>query len=154
VSGIGLRTSVLGDLYGIANKTKGRLPRHVRQKISQWGFYTQKQYLEYKGKEVGIEIVEVSEAYTSKTCPRCGALNRPNNRNYSCSNCGLRCHRDIVGASNILCMYIYRALVPDDLFSYPTPKYLRIPFIKKRKSSSSPKSEGKAYTFRGPHGCL
>ena len=54
-------------------------------------------------------------------------LNRPKNRNYSCVYCGLFCHRDIVGAYNILTAYHYGALVPDDLFPYPKPKYLRIP---------------------------
>jgi len=130
-------TLVIGDLSGIAQNTKGRLGRIARQKISQWSFYTQKQYLIYKAKKVGIEVVEVSEAYTSKTCPRCGTINRPKNRNYSCGNCGLSCHRDIVGAYNILTMYQYGALVPDDLFPYPRAKYLRISFQAKGKSSSS-----------------
>ncbi len=134
----GISTIVIGDLSGIAQCTKGRLSRRIRQKISQWSFYKQKEYLLYKAKEVGIDVIEVSEAYTSKTCPRCGSINSPNNRNYSCSNCALTCHRDVVGAYNILSMYRYGALVPDDLFSYPTPKYLRIPFQAKRRSSSSP----------------
>jgi len=134
----GIKTLIIGDLYGIADSTKDRLPRQVRQKISQWGFYTQKQYLIYKGKEVGIDVVEVDEAYTSKTCPRCGYRNRPKNRNYSCGQCGLTCHRDIVGACNILCRYIHDVLTPDERFSAPKPKYLRIPFVSKRRSSSSP----------------
>jgi len=142
-----ITTLVIGDLSGIAQNTKGRLARIARQKISQWSFYTQKQYLIYKAKEVGIEVVQVSEAYTSKTCPRCGTINRPKNRNYSCSNCELKCHRDVVGAYNILTVYQYGSLVPDDLFPYPKPKYLRIPFVSLRlygvvdprgKSSSSP----------------
>lgn len=71
-------TIVIGDLSGIAQNTKGRLARSVRQKISQWSFYKQKEYLQYKAQRVGIEVVEISEAYTSKTCPRCGTLNKPN----------------------------------------------------------------------------
>jgi len=133
-----ITTLVIGDLSGIAKNTKGRLSHVARQKISQWSFYAQKQYLKYKAKEVGIEVVLVSEAYTSRTCPRCGTINRPKHRNYSCSNCKLQCHRDIVGAYNILTMYRYDALVPDDLFPYPKPKYLRILFTAKSKSSSSP----------------
>jgi len=133
-----ITTLVIGDLSGIAKNTKGRLARLARQKISQWSFYTQKQYLIYKAKEVGIEVVLVSEAYTSKTCPRCGIINRPKNRNYFCGSCGLSCHRDVVGAYNILTVYQYGALVPDDLFPYPNPKYLHIPFQAKGRSSSSP----------------
>ncbi|MBC8231437.1 IS200/IS605 family element transposase accessory protein TnpB [bacterium] len=131
-----ITTLVIGDLSGIAQNTKGRLARIARQKISQWSFYTQKEYLQYKAKEVGIEVVEVSEASTSRTCPRCGTINRSKNRNYSCSNCKLKCHRDVVGAYNILTVHQYGSLVPDDLFPYPQAKYLRIPFV--GKSSSSP----------------
>jgi len=147
-----ITTLVLGDLSGIARNTKGRLSYVARQKISQWSFYTQKQYLQYKAKEVDIEVVEVSEAYTSKTCPRCGNLNRPKNRNYSCADCGLFCHRDIVGAYNILTAYHYGALVPDDLFPYPKPKYLRIPFRTKGKSSSSP--DGDLMVAKGVNPCV
>ena len=134
----GVSTIVIGDLSGIAQNTTGRLCRRVRQKISQWSFYKQKEYLQYKAERVGIEVVEVSEAYTSRTCPRCGVLNKPNNRNYSCANCNLECHRDVVGAYNILIKHRYNALVPNDLFPYPKPKYLRISFVSKGKSSSSP----------------
>jgi len=38
-------------------------------RISQWEFYKQRQYLEYKCEEIGIETVLASEDYTSKTCP-------------------------------------------------------------------------------------
>ena len=134
----GISTLVVGDLTGIAKNTKGRLSRSSRQRISQWSYYTQKQYLKYKGEEVGIEVVEVNEAYTTKTCPRCGNYNRPKNRNYACAYCGMRCHRDAVGAYNILTVYRYGCIIADDLFPHPKPKYLRILFQKKRKSSSSP----------------
>ena len=48
------------------------------------------------------------------------------------------CHRDIVGACNILTKHQYGTLIPNDLFPYPEAKYLRIPFVPKGKSSSSP----------------
>jgi putative transposase len=131
-------TIVIGDLSGIAQSTTRRLRRKARQKISQWSFYKQKEYLRYKAERLGIEVVEVSEAYTSRTCPRCGTINKPANRNYSCPNCNLQCHRDVVGAYNILTKHQYGTLVPNDLFPYPEPKYLRIPFVPKGKSSSSP----------------
>jgi len=134
----GIKILVVGDLTGISKNTKGRLSRSSCQKISQWSYYTQKQYLKYKGEEVGIEVIEVSEAYTTKTCPRCGNFNRPKNRNYVCAYCGMRCHRDVVGAYNILTVYRCGFIIADDLFPHPLPKYLRILFQTKRKSSSSP----------------
>ena len=131
-----IKILVIGDLSGIAKNTKDRLSRRARQKISQWGYHTQKQYLRYKAERAGIEVAEVSEAYTSKTCPRCGNINYPKNRNYTCAYCGLFCHRDIVGAYNILTVYRHGFIIADDLFPHPRPKYLRILF--ERRSSSSP----------------
>ena len=47
---------VVGDVSGISKNTKNekRLNKKNRQKISQWSFYQQRQYLEYKCNEVGI----------------------------------------------------------------------------------------------------
>jgi len=45
----------------------------------------------------------VSEAYTSKTCTRCGVLNNiGSNEIYHCKECDLVIDRDINGARNIL----------------------------------------------------
>lgn len=47
-------------------------------------------------------VIEVSEAYTSKTCGRCGAIDQElaGKKIYACS-CGYTCDRDIHGARNI-----------------------------------------------------
>jgi len=85
---------VIGDISGISKNTKNekRLNRKNRQKVSQWSFYQQRQYLEYKCSEVGIETTLESEAGTSKTCPKCGNKYKPKGRNYDCRNpeCNLK----------------------------------------------------------------
>ena len=54
---------VIGDVSGISKNTnsKKRLNRKNRQKIGQWAFYKQRQYLQYKCSEVSIETVLESE---------------------------------------------------------------------------------------------
>lgn len=47
-------------------------------------------------------MVLVDERGTSSSCPRCrSSVPKPKGRNFSCIGCGLRAHRDIVGALNI-----------------------------------------------------
>ncbi len=133
-----VKTLVIGDVTGIAQKTKGekRLNRKNRQKVSQWEFYKQRQYLEYKCDEVGIETTLESEHGTSKTCPRCGHKQKPNGRNYNCPACHLKIHRDVVGACNIRTKHLTGVLNGNDNFTSPKVKYLRIDDVQLLRSSS------------------
>jgi putative transposase len=83
---------VIGDITGISKNTKDekRLNKQNRQKLSQWSFYQQRQYLEYKCDEIGIETVLEPENQTSKTCPKCGHKHKPKGRNYHCPACNLK----------------------------------------------------------------
>lgn len=96
-------TVYYGDLDSCSRGTKqdhvgGRV---VRQKLSQWNFGEIMQQLENKLSRHGIQLIKVKEYYTSKKCPVCGKLNKPNGRNYECE-CGYIMHRDVNGAINIL----------------------------------------------------
>jgi len=52
--------------------------------------------------EHGITVVEVSEAHTSDTCPRCRSRNSERRgRLFRCLGCGLEAHRDAVGVANM-----------------------------------------------------
>ena len=121
---------VIGDVTGISKNTKNkkRLNRKNRQKVSQWAFYQQRKYLEYKCEEIGIEAILEPEHGTSKTCPKCGNKYKPKGRNYNCrrKECNLKMHRDVVGACNIRTKHLTGALKKDDNFKSPTVKYLRI----------------------------
>ena len=130
---------VIGDVSGISKNTKNekRLNRKNRQKVSQWNFLKQRQYLEYKCQEVGIETTLESEHGTSKTCPKCGNKYKPKGRNYNCQACNLKMHRDVVGACNIRTKHLTGALNGDDNFDSPTVKYLRIDPEKSGLKSSS-----------------
>jgi transposase len=57
-----------------------------------------------------VTVLLVDESYTSKTCGRCGTLNRRlgGSKQYHCvnSNCGWSCRRDVNGARNILLKFL------------------------------------------------
>ena len=129
---------VIGDVSGISKNTKNekRLNTKNRQKISQWAFYQQRQYLEYKCDEIGIETILEPEHGTSKTCPKCGNKYKPKGRNYNCQACNLKMHRDVVGACNIRTKRLTGALKKDDNFKSPTVKYLRIDHWSKSSSGA------------------
>ncbi|WP_072792798.1 zinc ribbon domain-containing protein [Ferrithrix thermotolerans] len=77
--------------------------------------------------EVGLKGERVDEAGSTKTCTACGARNRPRGRDYRCANpnCGFTCHRDAVGAINILQKAIHGTYVPIGLDVTIRVTYLR-----------------------------
>ncbi len=97
-------TIVVGDITGIRENVEGN--DVSKQKIHQWCFRKLTNMIEYKAQLYGIKVVKISEAYTSKTCPVCGARNDVKGRNYKCSDCGFEYHRDGVGAINIWKRYL------------------------------------------------
>ena len=77
-----------------------RKSRKNNHSLHAWSFYRLAQYIAYKAKLAGIEVLYVNPAYTSQICPVCSSLHHANDRTYTCE-CGFHTHRDIVGAWNI-----------------------------------------------------
>jgi putative transposase len=71
--------------------------RSENRAINSWSFYRLANFIQYKAKLVGINVVYVNPAFTSQKCPCCGELNHANDRNYKCSHCHKHFHRDMVG---------------------------------------------------------
>ncbi|HYN37249.1 MAG TPA: transposase [Actinomycetota bacterium] len=89
----------IGDPKGITAKDSGR-KQNLR--LHQWRRTHLVQALKDKAEVAGIEVSMVDERGTSSTCPDCRSrVSKPKGRNFLCHNCGLRAHRDIVGARNI-----------------------------------------------------
>lgn len=88
----------LEQLSNIRSTT--RTSRKNNHSLHNWSFYRLAQYIEYKARLAGIEVLYVNPAYTSQTCPICGARQHANDRQYRCE-CGFHTHRDLVGARNI-----------------------------------------------------
>lgn len=115
-----ITTVYYGDLDSATRGTAGQINSHVGQKLNEWCYGRIIQQLQNKLGRYGIELVKVNEAYSSQTCPECGARNKPTNRNYGC-NCGYEQHRDVVGAMNIL-----NTNAGTELSRYTDKVYLRL----------------------------
>ncbi len=102
---------VVGDVRGIEHKTKQkrRMGCSSRQQLSQFSRGVQEKYLSEK---TGLDIEHLNESWSTKTCPACAARNQPSGRYYRCKVCNFTCHRDAVGAINILQEAIHGSYVP------------------------------------------
>ncbi len=97
-------TIKMEDLTGITTNTKDYF-------LKSWAYYQLQTFIEYKAKEVGIEILWVDPKDTSNTCPTCKVSN-PLNRddkdktkfacvNFVCEDFSKVKDADIVGSYNI-----------------------------------------------------
>jgi len=89
----------VGDPEGICNRDAGKV-QNLR--LRTWRRTHLIGALKDKAELAGIRVVEVDERGTSSTCPLCRRrVPKPGGRTFSCSFCGFRGHRDVVGAANI-----------------------------------------------------
>jgi len=82
---------------------KGNGNKKLRKIVNSWSFHRIIQMIKYKCEERGILCLIVREAWTSKTCHRCGSKNteRPYQSLFRCLDCGLEYNADINSAINI-----------------------------------------------------
>ena len=92
----------LEDLTHIRRRVTAR--RGQRARLSNWAFAQLRQFITYKARRAGVQVLFVDPAYTSKGCPCCGTIdskNRPNQSTFSCISCGHEGHADHIAARNI-----------------------------------------------------
>lgn len=99
-----------------AFKTSGMVVQRGHRRISSktvralatWSHYSFKQRLLDKAREYPwCRVAIVDEAYTTRTCGRCGAVNRPfGGKVFRCAACHLTCDRDLHAARNILLRFL------------------------------------------------
>jgi putative transposase len=97
---------VVGDVKDIRhNCGRGQKGRKTRTLVNNfWSFAFVKQRLKDKLEEYGIKIRFVNEAYTSRTCPKCGHRTKSNRKHrglFICKKCEYTQNADIVGAMNM-----------------------------------------------------
>ncbi len=68
--------------------------------------------MRYLAEKTGRDIEYLNKFGSTRTCPVCGARNRPCGRDYRCKVCNFTCHRDALGAINILQKAIHGGLCP------------------------------------------
>jgi putative transposase len=98
-----INTLVIG--YNPLWKQHCQLGKRINQSFIQVPFRKFLHMIEYKAKLVGIDVVLVSEAYTSQKCSSCGIIDKSNRKSrglYHCCSCGLYLNADHNAALNIL----------------------------------------------------
>lgn len=96
------RGIALEDLTGIRERARLRKPQRATH--SSWSFAQLGAFIAYKARKVGVPVVYVDPAYTSRTCAECGHIDRANRVSqawFACRSCGFVDHADRNGSRNI-----------------------------------------------------
>jgi len=82
---------------------KGNLNKMSKRVLGKISHYNFRQRLQNKCQEYGCQYLEVNEAYTSKTCCKCGNVKHTlgTNKIYKCDECKIVLDRDVNGAIGI-----------------------------------------------------
>lgn len=85
-------------------KAKRKIRSKTVRAMLTWAHYRFKQTLKHQARRKDVAVIEVSEAYTSKTCTRCGHVHTKlgGAKIFRCPNCNYEINRDFNGALGIL----------------------------------------------------
>ena len=90
---------VLGDLKGIRQRSRGRRMNRI---VANMPYFRLSNYVCYKAAWAGVPVYKIKEAWTSKTCHRCGQIGeRLSQGLFRCPSCNLVYNADLNGATNI-----------------------------------------------------
>jgi transposase len=92
-------TLFIGNPHGVRQENKGR---HHNQRMAQWEYGKDIDYLVHKSMRARIKSFTGSERGTSSQCPVCRHRHKPRGKAWRCRNCGFVGHRDVVGSVNML----------------------------------------------------
>lgn len=81
--------------------SRGRGENTHASVLDYWSYYQLEQFIFYKAQMAGIAVEKVPAAYTTKSCPLCGAINQRDKHNYTCKRCSYRGHADYGASRNI-----------------------------------------------------
>ena len=98
------RAIAVENLKGIRTRIGKRFRKSQRAKISGWSFYQLREFVTYKAKLNGVQIIAVDPKYTSQTCNNCGhceKANRKSQSEFECVQCFHKDLADINAAKNI-----------------------------------------------------
>ncbi len=89
------RGIALEDLTGIRQRVRQRKPQ--RAALHSWSFRQLGDFICYKAKRVGVPVVFVDPAYSSRECADCSCVHRRNRisqARFVCRSCGVVAHAD------------------------------------------------------------
>ena len=87
-----------------------KLSSKTARAMLTWSHYRFRERLLHKAKELGIKVIIVEEAYTSKTCSGCGKIHNIGSKSILNCDCGLSIDRDFNGARGIFLKNLSLAL--------------------------------------------
>ena len=88
------------DLLKATSNTRERM-------LKDWSYYDLQNKIEYKAKELGIDVIYINPKYTSKRCSKCGCIHEENRdgkkdqAKFECKVCGYKDNADINASKNI-----------------------------------------------------
>lgn len=88
------------DLSKATSNTRERM-------LKDWSYYDLQNKIEYKAKELGIDVIYINPKYTSKRCSKCGCIHEENRdgkkdqAKFECKVCGYKDNADINASKNI-----------------------------------------------------
>ncbi len=82
-------------------RKKTRHGRKMNRRLHNMPFRKTQSYITHKSIEHGFKPEYVEAKNTSKTCPTCGEISKPNGHVYKCRRCGLQADRHLAAAWNI-----------------------------------------------------
>lgn len=70
--------------------------------LNSWAFFELQNFIDYKAKLAGIEVIYINPKYTSQKCSKCKEIKKSNRkRNLYVCKCGNRVHSDLNASRNI-----------------------------------------------------
>lgn len=91
---------VMEDLTHLRENAQ-RKTKKGRRELHTWAFAQLQRFIEYKANALGIPVVFLNPAYSSRICSRCGHLGVRNRHLFKCSACGYSLHADLNAARNL-----------------------------------------------------
>ena len=93
----------LEDLSNIRQTTKQKKKQKsdASQNRDYWSYFQLEQFIFFKAQIAGVPVEKVPAPYTTKSCPKCGAINQRDKHDYTCRRCGYRGHADYGASRNI-----------------------------------------------------
>jgi putative transposase len=90
--------------HNMVCRARRKIGRKTARAMMTWSFYKFRKCIENKARTTGSKVCIVSEAYTTKTCGRCGRMHDKigGNKEFKCPSCGVVMGRDENAPRNIL----------------------------------------------------
>jgi putative transposase len=93
---------VLGNIKYLRRRKQKYYRRRMARLLAGFPYYKLMQYIRYKAALAGIKVIEVSEAWTSQTCTRCGKKGERKTQGlFKCKHCNIEENADRNAAFNI-----------------------------------------------------